>query len=83
MRFRRARNQLRCRKAAVRGRAVLEVSAHVDEHGRPVVVLHLHDGTDALMLSPLEVGQLRGQLREKVLTAVDFAEQHARTEVDA
>ncbi len=82
MRFRRARNQVRCRKA-VRGRAVLEVSAHLDQHGRPVVVLHLHDGTDALMLSPLEVGQLRGQLRKMVLAAVDIAEQPVRTEIDA
>lgn len=75
MLFRRTRPQrMRC-LTAEDGRDVLDVSAHIGR-GKPAVALRLTD-SDALILTPQQVGWLRGQLRERLLDAAEQAECQA------
>jgi hypothetical protein len=72
MRLRRTRTQLRCRGA---GRHVrrLDVRPHVDRRRGALVWVAL-DGAEPVLLTPLQVGWLRRQLRTSVFEAVEQAD---------
>jgi len=75
MLLRRARHRMRCRNAT-RGRDVLDVTVYVGPRG-PAVGLRLNDA-EALLLTPLQVGWLRGQLRDAAVYASELAERIKR-----
>lgn len=60
-------------------RAAVEPLGHVNRRGLPAVLLRVH-GVDVAMLSPLEVGRLRAQLRDAVLEAAQAAQLLAEQE---
>lgn len=67
------RDRRRCRNVEG-GRDVLDVAAYVDRRG-PAVALRLNEAYPPLVLTPNQVGWLRGQLRDQLLDAVEQAER--------
>jgi hypothetical protein len=65
---RRTRSHLRCRDTQ-RGTHLLEVDVHVDHHGDAHAALVV-DGV-VLLLPPLDVGWLRGRLRNAVIRVAE------------
>lgn len=76
MRFRRARHELRVRENRTGVRVLNVRPGHVDPR-KPAVVLEVSDAAP-LILTPLQVGRLRAQLRDTLMAAVAEAEREEK-----
>lgn len=76
MLFRRARHELRVRETRSGARVLNVRPGHVDRR-KPAVVLEV-GGAAPLVLTPLQVGRLRAQLRDTLMDAVAEAEREEK-----